>query len=245
MKKFLALIMALAMIFALVACGQTEGTESNESIDEIIVVSSEESTTNTSSDAPSTTTPPTSSQQTTVACTHKNVQVTPAVEADCGKEGKTEGKVCKDCGAVIVASQTIPKSDQHYFTAATTEKPATCTVCGLTKGGVKEEALPAYIANATKNINGATISFSIKEVKYVENKTKCNIIYHVTITNGSFAGNYSWTLDVGTGDTGSIIAGGITASTPNSLAPNETFEQDFETGPINTTGNFGYRLTFK
>ncbi len=267
MKKFLALIMALAMVFALVACGQTEGNESIESIEEVIVVSSEESTSETSSttSTTSTTTPtssttaptpsttaPTSSTTTPTsseapaACTHKNVEVTPAVAANCAKEGKTEGKTCKDCGEVIVASQSIPKTEQHFFTAATTEKPATCTVCGLTRGGVKEDTPSIYIANPTMSTNGATITFSVKQVKYVDdNKTQCNIIYHVSIKNGASEGTYSWKVDVAHGDVGSIIVGNIPGATPNSLAPNETFEQDFETGPVGLAGPVGYKLTFK
>lgn len=246
MKKVLALIMALAMVFALVACGPTEGNESTESIEEIIIISSEESTTNTSSNVPVTNT--SSQTQTPVVCSHKNVETTPAEKSICGadgKDGKTEGKICKDCGAVLVAAQTIPREEQHYFTMATEDKPATCTVCGLTKGSVKKEPPKAYVGVSTLNINGATLTFSISEVTYVENNTKCNIKYNVDIVNGPNASTYSWVVDVVTGDTGNAIALNIPGSTPTSIGANEKYNNTFETGPVNLTGGYGYRLNFK
>ncbi|MBQ9977650.1 MAG: hypothetical protein IJP21_03565 [Clostridia bacterium] len=244
MKKFLALVMALAMVFALAACGNTEGvegTESNESV-ETIIVSSEDSTTGTSSNAPVTNTP--SQNQTPAACTHKNVQTTPAVAASCSAEGKTEGKVCKDCGAVIVAPTSIPMED-HIWLAATTEKPATCKFCGATKGSVAAPQAPkAFIANPTMSVNGATLTFSIDKVEFVENNTKCNIKYSVHIETGANSGNYSWTVDVGTGDTGVKIKTDIPASA-GSIGANEKYDATFETGPVDVADNYGYKLTIK
>ena len=242
MKKFLALVMALAMVFALAACSNTEGvegTESNESV-ETIIVSSEDSNTGTSSNAPVTNT----SSQAPAACTHKNVQTTPAVAASCSAEGKTEGKACKDCGAVIVAPTSIPMED-HIWLAATTEKPATCKFCGATKGSVAAPPAPkAFVENPTMSMNGATLTFSIDKVEYVENNTKCNIKYSVHIETGANAGTYSWTVDVGTGDTGVKIKTGIKGETPN-IGANEKYDATFETGPVNVADNYGYKLIIK
>lgn len=245
MKKILALLLALVMVFALVACGETSGANGDESSeDTTIIISSEVTNTEVSSQAPTTNTEV--SSQAPAVCAHKNIQTNPAIAADCGKEGKTEEKVCKDCGAVVVAGQTIPKDTQHFYTAATADKPATCTVCGATRGSVAAPETPnTYVSNPTKTENGATITFSISKVEYVGGTEKCNITYLVEIKNGPNAGSYSWAFDVGTGDTGSIIAGGFTGSTPSSLAPNENYTQTFETGPINAPGHFGYRLTFR
>ena len=242
MKKILALLLALVMVFALAACGTTEGAETDVSSDDTTVVSSEESTPDVSSQAPTNTEV---SSQATVACSHKNIKVIPAVEADCGKEGKTEEKVCNDCGAVVVAGQTIPKDTQHYYTAATADKPATCTVCGATRGTVAApEAPKAYIQNPTMTMNGATLTFSIDKVVYVENNTKCNIKYSVHIETGANSGTYSWKVDVGHGDVGSLIKGNISGETP-ALAANATYDGTFETGAVDVIGNVGYKLTFK
>ncbi len=243
MKKFLSLIMALALVLSLAACGQTPGANGDESSEDVtIIISSEETSANASS-SPSDTN---NSTQTPAACTHKNIQVTPAVAADCSKEGKTEGKICKDCGAVIVAAQTIPKDEQHYFAAATEDKPATCTVCGLTRGSVAGPATPSATVAGSFPIkqDGAEITYSISDVKFVENNSKCDITYHVSIINGPNEASYSWTVDVKQGDVGSMIAAGFTGSTPT-LKPNERYEADFSTGPVDVIGHVGYCLVFR
>ena len=55
--------------------------------------------------------------------------VVPGEEATCGKEGKTEGKVCSVCNAVIVAQTTIPMTTEHNY-VETVVKAATCEVAG-------------------------------------------------------------------------------------------------------------------
>ena len=75
-------------------------------------------------------------------CSHENVEVIPAVEATCEKNGLTEGKRCKDCGETLV-EQTVVKAVGHKWdngtvttpatTTATGVKTFTCTVCKKTK----------------------------------------------------------------------------------------------------------------
>ena len=243
MKKILALVMALSMVFALAACGQTEGNESDESIEEVIIISSNESsTTDTSSSAPVTNT----SSQASAACTHKNVQTIPAVAATCNAEGKTEGKVCKDCGAVIVAQNSISKED-HIWLAATETTPRTCKLCGATQGSVVGPTAPEAKVKGAYPItkNGATITVTIGEVKYVEGGSKCEIFYNVKIINGSTQNTFSWTAEAVQSDNGkSCMPNNApikeTLSTP--LAPNEVFNKEYSTGPVNLVGPIGYSL---
>ncbi len=255
MKKLIALIMALAMLFTLAACGPKEPAESSE---ETIIISSTENvtsdTSSTSSKADTGSTPSktnnssskaTPSTQQPTACTHKNVTVTPAVAASCSAEGKTEGKVCKDCGKVIVASQSIPKDD-HIFNPATPEKPATCALCGTTKGDKARPDVKVFFATKSLELsNGAKITdaWDMQVVWVSDNQH--NIKYVVEITNGSTPGKVSWTLDIAGGEFKTHTAT-VTGTTSRELAANETFTAECETGVIPATaGNYGYTLTLK
>ncbi len=258
MKKIIALIMVLAMLFTLAACGQKEPAESSE---EIIIISSTE---NVTSDTSSTSSKPqnnntskpqtnassskvgtTSQAPTNTTCTHKNVNTIPAVAASCAAEGKTESKVCKDCGKVLVASQSIPK-DEHIFNPATTEKPATCALCGTTKG---DKARPDVKVNFTtkavtlKNDAKITNAWDMQVVWINDNQ--CNIKYAVDITNGSTPGKASWTLDIARGEFKTHTAT-VTGTTSRELAAGESFTAECETGPIPAAGlTGGYTLTLK
>ena len=55
-----------------------------------------------------------------------------AVEATCTEPGKTEGKHCSVCNAVLVAQQTVPTKSHTEVIDAAVE--ATCTKTGLTEG---------------------------------------------------------------------------------------------------------------
>ena len=62
---------------------------------------------------------------------HKE-QILPAVAATCAQTGKTEGKMCADCGQILLAQQTVAKlahTEEHV-----PEIPATCTEPGKTAG---------------------------------------------------------------------------------------------------------------
>ena len=58
--------------------------------------------------------------------------VDPAVEATCTEPGKTEGKHCSVCHAVIVAQEVVPMKEHTVVTVP--GKAATCTEAGLTDG---------------------------------------------------------------------------------------------------------------
>lgn len=50
----------------------------------------------------------------TPACAHNNVETLASVAATCTTDGKTEGKVCKDCGAVLVEQKTVAKLGHNF-----------------------------------------------------------------------------------------------------------------------------------
>ena len=56
-----------------------------------------------------------------------------AVEPTCTMAGKTEGKHCSVCNAILVAQTEIPAKG-HTWTAASCTKPRTCSVCSATDG---------------------------------------------------------------------------------------------------------------
>ena len=56
-----------------------------------------------------------------------------AVEPTCTEPGKTEGKHCSVCNAILVAQTEIPAKG-HTWTAASCTEPRTCSVCSATDG---------------------------------------------------------------------------------------------------------------
>ena len=78
-------------------------------------------------------------------CNHFNVTVLSATEPTCTEVGLTEGKLCADCGEVLLAQEEIPASGHSYeaeVTVPTCTEDGTvtvaCTACGevLFTGGV-------------------------------------------------------------------------------------------------------------
>ena len=65
-------------------------------------------------------------------CEHKNVEIIPGKAATCEETGLTEGKVCADCGEVLVAQEVIPALGHKEEVIK--GKAATCTEAGLTDG---------------------------------------------------------------------------------------------------------------
>ena len=56
-----------------------------------------------------------------------------AVEPTCTEPGKSEGKHCSVCNAILVAQTEIPAKG-HTWTAASCTAPRTCSVCSATDG---------------------------------------------------------------------------------------------------------------
>ena len=119
MKKniFILLILSLVLIFTLCSCGGNTDTSSDTA-----------NTTDTSKDTSSDT-----SQDTgTEACKHANVVVDEAVYATCVSEGLTKGSHCGDCGEVLEAQSTTPKTE-HYVVEGGYQAP-TCAAPGHSGG---------------------------------------------------------------------------------------------------------------
>ena len=87
--------------------------------------------------------------------------IIPATEATCEKDGNTEGKVCLDCGYVIVACKTIEKTGHRSVDVAAVE--ATCLTDGKTKGtmcSVCEKSLTGAEVVKAKGHDYKLISYS-------------------------------------------------------------------------------------
>ena len=81
-----------------------------------------------------------------------NEVIIPGKAPGCTEEGLTEGTLCSSCGTVTLAQQTILASG-HNWQEATTEKPKTCLLCGVTEGGVhvhKESVVPGKTPSCTE-----------------------------------------------------------------------------------------------
>ncbi|MBQ8215042.1 MAG: leucine-rich repeat domain-containing protein [Clostridia bacterium] len=65
-------------------------------------------------------------------CAHGNVEILPAVEATCQKEGMSEGRRCKDCGKVLSEQVVLPVGG-HKEVIDEAVKP-TCSQMGWTAG---------------------------------------------------------------------------------------------------------------
>ena len=53
-------------------------------------------------------------EKTPASCQHKNIRIDKGYRATCEEKGKTDGKVCLDCGVVLQSQQPIKKKDHEY-----------------------------------------------------------------------------------------------------------------------------------
>lgn len=65
-------------------------------------------------------------------CTHKKIEILPAVKATCKNTGLTEGKKCATCGDIVQEQTVIPIQAHKLVTDK--EVPATCVDTGLDEG---------------------------------------------------------------------------------------------------------------
>lgn len=70
----------------------------------------------------------------TVVCAHEEVVEVLAVKATCTKDGKSEGTVCKKCGAVISGCNVIKAFNHKGTTVTIKATEATCQKAGSTEG---------------------------------------------------------------------------------------------------------------
>ena len=144
MKKIIALLLALSMLFALTACGEdNENTPPGESTGATTNTTEStndptdgtqgttESTTGTETTEPPTTTPPTTTPPTTTPPTTTPPTTPPTTEAP-----HTHSYSAATCTAPAKCScgATQGSALGHNFNAATCTTPKTCKTCGATEG---------------------------------------------------------------------------------------------------------------
>jgi len=106
-------------------------------------------------------------------CEHKNVEIIPGKAATCTETGLTEGKVCKDCGVVLVAQEVIPALG-HKWGEWEVTKPATC----------HEEGVETRVC---KNDPAHKETRAIEKLKHVPGEpVKENIVEATQTTDGSY-----------------------------------------------------------
>ena len=76
--------------------------------------------------------------QTVIPAKGHTIVIDEAENATCVTSGLSEGSHCSSCYATIMAQDIIPATG-HDYSPATYTKPATCTKCGATTGGVLQK----------------------------------------------------------------------------------------------------------
>ena len=86
-----------------------------------------------------------------------------AVAATCTATGKTEGKHCSVCNAILVAQETIAALG-HKWTAADCDTPKTCSVCKVTEGKALGHS---YDDNVDGTCNSCGVNRETVEIRQV------------------------------------------------------------------------------
>ncbi len=195
MKKFLVILLAVAMLLSLCACGDNEtqatdpkgdnqSTTSGEKTTETATTGSTEGTSENSTEAPTTGTTEEPTQGSTQApvtnttCTHSWKAATCTTAKTCTKCGATEGKAAGHnwAAATCTAPKTCKtckttegKAAGHNWTAATCSAPKTCKTCKVTEGSKGNHTYTngvCTICKATSVLNPKT---NLSSEEYVGN----------------------------------------------------------------------------
>ncbi len=136
MRKMLTLMLVLAMLLSICACGMDAPLTTNPINSSQSTINQTEASTDSSSES-------THSPTTSVPCSHSYQDATCNTPKTCSKCGATEGhatghnwnnatcstpKTCSKCGA------TDGEAAGHNWKDATCSEPKTCTICGTSTG---------------------------------------------------------------------------------------------------------------
>ena len=81
-------------------------------------------------------------------------------QPDCNSSGYTDGKICKDCNAIVVYSKLIPATGKHTLVTLAAKAP-TCTATGLTAGKqcsvCKEVTVKQNVVNKKAHVSNAGV----------------------------------------------------------------------------------------
>ncbi|MBQ9780634.1 MAG: hypothetical protein IJW00_06785 [Clostridia bacterium] len=119
-------------------------------------------------------------------------ETVPAVAPTCKDTGLTEGKKCSVCGEILVAQETVAKTNEHTYDDA---KDATCNVCGFEREIAKMVVI--YYPKAGMYLTGTEYLYTGKnKMELVINANKAEAIAMEQITNAdgsvSFKAGDKW-----------------------------------------------------
>lgn len=218
MKKIIALLLAMSMLFALTACGgNDESTPTGESTEETTTTPPATEAPHTHSYSSEVTTAATCGKEGvktfTCSCGHSYTEKIATTGQHAWKSATcTTAKTCSKCGA------TEGSVAGHNWQDATYSKPKTCKVCGTTEGSKLSPViapgdktapeLVSFTLNKTNVKVGDVITFTaeIKDSSTIYNaefQFKCGADWHNVFLDNVGGNIYSGTLKI----TDSFVSG--------------------------------------
>lgn len=94
-----------------------------------------------------------------VACSHANTTIHPAVESTCLIQGNNTYTICDDCGIVVSGSDEKLPFASHKGGTATCKDKAVCTVCKKTYGDYTSHQLTNHSQNEANHNNTGNIAY--------------------------------------------------------------------------------------